>query len=414
MVLTMCSEYYDNHGCKLMINRDSRTQLENIISGMGASGLRCIAFAYKKVLDGTETLTEEGLTLLGIVGLKDPCRLGSKKAIETCRSAGVEINMITGDNVFTAKAIATKCGILELGQEVRDGEVVEGVDFRNFTDEERMRKVDKSLTGDGTNDAPALKEADVGLSMGIYGTEVAKQSSDIVLLNDDIESVSSTLKWGRCVYNNIQKFIQFHLTINVTILVINSVASVTSGSVPFSAVQLLWVNLIMDTLGALALATEGPTKELLNKPLMGQVEPLITNIMWRNLLAQAIFQITVLLTFQFKGKAIFNVDERVKNTIIFNTFVLCQVFNMFNSRKLEERNIFEGIHKNRLLFQITGITVILQIVMVEFLKTFAETERLNGVQWGICIGIAAFSWPIGWCMKLIPVPEKPFLSYIRR
>ncbi|KAI3760123.1 hypothetical protein L1987_50513 [Smallanthus sonchifolius] len=442
MVLAMCSKYYNSNGCKMIINSDSRTQLENIIEGMAASSLRCIAFAHKKVLEGTDyqTLPEEGLTLLGIVGLKDPCRPGSKKAIETCKFAGVQIKMITGDNVFTAKAIATECGILEPGQEVCEEEVVEGVQFRNFTDEERMQKVEKirvmarsspfdkllmvkclkqkghvvAVTGDGTNDSPALKEADIGLSMGIQGTEVAKQSSDIVILDDDIASVSTVLMWGRCVYNNIQKFIQFQLTVNVAALVINFIAAVTSGGVPLTAVQLLWVNLIMDTLGALALATERPTKELLNKPPVGRVEPLITNIMWRNLLAQAMFQITVLLTFQFKGKAIFNVNERVKNTIIFNTFVLCQVFNEFNSRKLEKRNIFEGIHKNRLFVGIIGITIILQIVMVEFLKNFADTERLNGVQWGICVGIAALSWPIGWLMKLIPVPDKPFLSYIRR
>ncbi|KAL9992176.1 putative P-type Ca(2+) transporter [Helianthus debilis subsp. tardiflorus] len=440
MVLAMCSKYYISNGCKEIIDSDSRKQLENIIEGMAASSLRCIAFAHKKVFEGTETLAEEGLTLLGIVGLKDPCRPGSKKAIETCRFAGVEVKMITGDNLFTAKAIATECGILESGQEVCEDEVVEGVQFRNFTDEERMQKVDRirvmarsspfdkllmvkclkqkghvvAVTGDGTNDAPALKEADIGLSMGIQGTEVAKQSSDIVILDDDIASISTVLMWGRCVYNNIQKFIQFQLTVNVAALVINFIAAVTSGGVPLTAVQLLWVNLIMDTLGALALATEGPTKELLNKPPVGRVEPLITNVMWRNLLAQAIFQITVLLTFQFKGKAIFNVDERVKDTIIFNTFVLCQVFNEFNSRKLEKRNIFKGIHKNRLFIGIIGITIILQIVMVEFLKKFADTERLNGVQWGICVGIAALSWPIGWVMKLTPVPDKPFLSYIRR
>ncbi|GJX14244.1 calcium-transporting ATPase 12, plasma membrane-type-like protein [Tanacetum coccineum] len=437
MVLEMCTSYYERDGCVKLIDNDTRTQLENVIKGMAASSLRCIAFAHKQVL--SERLTEDGLTLLGIVGLKDPCRPGAKKAIDTCRSAGVGVKMITGDNVFTAKAIATECGILEPGQEVCEGEVVEGVEFRNYTDEERMLKVDTirvmarsspfdkllmvqclkrkghvvAVTGDGTNDAPALKEADIGLSMGIQGTEVAKQSSDIVILDDDIASVSTVLMWGRCVYNNIQKFIQFQLTVNVAALVINFIAAVTSGSVPLTAVQLLWVNLIMDTLGALALATERPTNELLNKPPVGRVEPLITNIMWRNLCAQSLFQIIVLLTFQFKGKAIFNVNERVKDTIIFNTFVLCQVFNEFNSRKLEKRNIFKGIHKNRLFLGIIGMTIVLQIVMVELLKKFADTERLNGLQWGICIAVATLSWPIGWFVKLIPVPNKPFLSYIR-
>ncbi|KAL4558737.1 hypothetical protein LXL04_036939 [Taraxacum kok-saghyz] len=434
MILAMCSYYYESNGCVKPIDSVERTKLEKVIEGMAASSLRCIAFAYKR----NETLTEEWLTLLGIVGLKDPCRPGAKKAIDTCRAAGVEIKMITGDNVFTAKAIATECGILESSKEVSKEQVIEGVDFRNLTEEERMQKVDNirvmarsspfdkllmvqclkrkghvvAVTGDGTNDAPALKEADIGLSMGIQGTEVAKQSSDIVILDDDIASVSTVLMWGRCVYNNIQKFIQFQLTVNVAALVINFIAAVTAGEVPLTAVQLLWVNLIMDTLGALALATERPTNELLNKPPVGRVEPLITNIMWRNIFSQAMFQITILLTFQFKGKQIFDVNEGVKNTIIFNTFVLCQVFNEFNSRKMEKRNIFKGVLKNKLFMGIIGVTIVLQVVMVEFLKKFADTERLNGFQWGICIAIAALSWPIGWFVKMIPVPDIPFSQLI--
>ncbi|GJV87881.1 calcium-transporting ATPase 12, plasma membrane-type-like protein [Tanacetum coccineum] len=442
MVLAMCSKYYQKDGIMKSINQEDKSRIENLIQGMAASSLRCIAFAHTQIpTDGTnyKTINEEGLTLLGIVGIKDPCRPGAKKAIDACRSAGVAIKMITGDNVFTAKAIATECGILEAGQQVSKEEVIEGEVFRNYTDEERMEKADGikvmarsspfdkllmvqclkkkghvvAVTGDGTNDAPALKEADIGLSMGIQGTEVAKESSDIVILDDDFASVAVVLRWGRCVYNNIQKFIQFQLTVNVAALVINFVAAVSAGDVPLTAVQLLWVNLIMDTLGALALATERPTNELMHKPPVGRVAPLITNVMWRNLLAQALFQISVLLTFQFRGKSIFDVDERVKNTIIFNTFVFCQVFNEFNSRKLEKRNVFEGLHKNRLFIGIIGITIILQIVMVEFLKNFADTERLNWTQWGICIAIAALSWPIGWFVKLIPVPDRPFLSYIR-
>ncbi|KAL8214976.1 hypothetical protein R6Q57_004425 [Mikania cordata] len=435
MVLAMCSSYYQKNGIKKPINHDEKMRFEKIIQGMAASSLRCIAFAHKE----DDTLSEDGLALLGIIGIKDPCRPGAKEAIDTCRSAGVEIKMITGDNVFTAKAIATECGILKPGQQVNKEEVIEGEQFRNFTEDERMEKVnhikvmarsspfDKLLmvqclkkkghvvavTGDGTNDAPALKEADIGLSMGIQGTEVAKESSDIVILDDDFASVATVLRWGRCVYNNIQKFIQFQLTVNVAALVINFVAAVSAGDVPLTTVQLLWVNLIMDTLGALALATEQPTKELMDHPPVGRVAPLITNVMWRNLLAQSLYQITVLLTFQFRGKSIFNVDERVKNTIIFNTFVFCQVFNEFNSRKLEKKNVFKGLHKNRLFIGIIGVTVVLQIVMVEFLKDFADTDKLNWEQWGICIAVAALSWPIGWIVKLIPVPDRPFLNFIR-
>ncbi|XP_075641630.1 calcium-transporting ATPase 12, plasma membrane-type [Castanea sativa] len=448
LILAMCSSFYESSGNTKSLD-EARNKFEKIIEGMAASSLRCIAFAYKQISEKemgchddkrtSQRLKENGLTLLGIVGLKDPCRPGVNEAVEACRVAGVEIKMITGDNVFTAKAIATECGILKHNHQL-NGEVVEGVEFRNYTDEERMEKVEKirvmarsspfdkllmvqclkkkghvvAVTGDGTNDAPALKEADIGLSMGIEGTEVAKESSDIVILDDNFTSVATVLRWGRCVYNNIQKFIQFQLTVNVAALVINFIAAVSAGEVPLTTVQLLWVNLIMDTLGALALATERPTDELMHKLPVGRTEPLITNIMWRNLLAQALFQISVLLTLQFKGESIFNTTKEVNNTIIFNTFVLCQVFNEFNSRSMEKKNVFKGIHKNQLFLGIVGITIILQIVMVEFLKKFASTEKLNGLQWGICIAIAAVSWPIGWIVKFIPVSDKPFLNYLKR
>ncbi|KAE8009791.1 hypothetical protein FH972_006205 [Carpinus fangiana] len=445
LILAMCSSYYETGGSTKSLDKD-RDKIEKIIQGMAASSLRCIAFAHKQIseeemgchnAERTHRLKENDLTWLGVVGLKDPCREGAKKAVETCRNAGVEVIMITGDNVFTAKAIATECSILDPNQHVSSEEVVNGVEFRNYTHEERMKKVEKirvmarsspfdkllmvqclkqkghvvAVTGDGTNDAPALKEADIGLSMGIQGTEVAKGSSDIIILDDNFASVATVLRWGRCVYNNIQKFIQFQLTVNVAALVINFVAAVSAGEVPLTAVQLLWVNLIMDTLGALALATERPTDELMQRSPVGRTEPLITSIMWRNLLAQALFQISVLLTLQFKGESLFNVSGEINDTLIFNTFVLCQVFNEFNSRSMEKKNVFKGLHKNRLFIGIVGITIILQAIMVEFLNKFADTERLNGFQWGVCIAIASVSWPLGWIVKFIPVSDKLFLNY---
>nr|GMD70001.1 putative calcium-transporting ATPase 13, plasma membrane-type [Ipomoea batatas] len=446
MILGMCSHFCDNEGKHKAITYHEREKFNQIIQGMAASSLRCIAFAHKQVSetnpeDGEihEKIPESGLTLLGFVGLKDPCRAGVKKAVEDCQYAGVNIKMLTGDNIFTAKAIATECGILQYNQAVEEGAVIEGSEFRNLTEEQRMERVEKicvmarsspldkllmvqclrkkghivAVTGDGTNDAPALKEADIGLSMGIQGTEVAKESSDIVILDDNFASVATVLKWGRCVYNNIQKFIQFQLTVNVAALVINFVAAVSAGEVPLTAVQLLWVNLIMDTLGALALATEKPTKELMKKPPVGRTKPLITNIMWRNLLAQALYQISILLILQFRGESIFGVSSKVNDTLIFNTFVFCQVFNEFNARELEKRNVFQGIHKNKLFVGIIGITIVLQVMMVEFLKKFADTERLNWGQWGVCIGLAAASWPIGWLIKCLPVPERPIFSYLK-
>ncbi|KAF7848109.1 hypothetical protein BT93_L2287 [Corymbia citriodora subsp. variegata] len=445
MLLAMCSSFYDGSGIVKDLDKDERMRFEQIIQGMAASSLRCIAFAHKQVSEEAtkeeedgEKIQDDGLTLLGLVGIKDPCRPGVRSAVQACLDAGVNIKMITGDNIFTAKAIAAECGILRLRDDAFNGAIVEGAEFRSYTPEERLQRVEKirvmarsspfdkllmvqclklkshvvAVTGDGTNDALALKEADIGLSMGIQGTEVAKESSDIVILDDNFASVVTVLRWGRCVYNNIQKFIQFQLTVNVAALVINFVAAVSSGDVPLTAVQLLWVNLIMDTLGALALATERPTRELMEKPPVGRTEPLITNVMWRNLVAQAAYQMAVLLTLQFKGESIFGVDEAVKRTVIFNAFVLCQVFIEFNTRKLEKKNVFEGIHRNKLFLGIIFMTVVLQVVMVEFLKRFADTERLSWGQWGTCLGIAAASWPIGWVVKCIPVPDTSIFSYL--
>ncbi|KAH7857594.1 hypothetical protein Vadar_014388 [Vaccinium darrowii] len=440
MVLAMCSHYYDVSGSIMVLDDVARKKFEGIIQGMAEGSLRCIAFAHKQVTgeeneEGKTQIEENCLNLLGLVGLTDPCRPGVKEVVEECQYTGVNVKMITGDNIFTAIEIATECGILEPNQDMESGVVLPGEEFRNYTPMERMEKVDNIrvmarsspldkllmiqcleqkghvvvVIGNGTNDAPALKEADIGISIGRQATEMAKACSDIVIKDDDFGSVSAVLRWGRCVYTNVRKFIQLQLTLNVVALVINSVASVSTGEVPLSAVQWVWVNFVMNTLGALAIATEKPTEELMEKPPVGRTKQLITNAMWRNLLSQAFYQIAGLLTLQFKGEAIFNVSANVNDTLIFNVLVLCQGFNVFALWKLENKTVFEGIPKSKLFLGVIGVTIALQVVIVEFLKKFADTERLNWWQWGVCVGFASGCWLIWWVVKRIPVPEKPFL-----
>ncbi|KAL2229973.1 calcium-transporting ATPase 12, plasma membrane-type-like [Sesamum indicum] len=432
-ILSSCSSYYDNSGQAKVLDDEQRAAFRQTAHG----SLRCIAFAHKYLSKEEyknervhRKVPDKDLILLGFVGLKASCHPGMKQAVENFQLAGVAVKMITGENVSTAKAIAMECGILD-----NDESIVTGEEFRGYQDHVRMQRADNirlmarsspfdkllmvqclkrkghvvAVTGDGTNDAPALREADIGLSMGIQGTEVEKESSDVIILDDNFASVVTVLRWGRFVYNNIQKFIQFQLTVNVAAMAINYVAAVSTGEIPLTPAQLLWVNLIMDTLGALALATGNPTDELMNKPPIGQSDPLITNIMWRSIVGLASYQIAVILALEFKGKSIFGNDGNIVDTLIFTTFVLLQVFNQFNSRELEGKNIFKGIHKNKLFLGITGITIVLQVIMVELLNKFAHTERLDWKQWGACIGIAAFSWLIGWLIKFLPVPKKPIL-----
>ncbi|CAL1373976.1 unnamed protein product [Linum trigynum] len=453
IVLASCSGYLDLNGCVQSIDND-KEYFRSAIDDMAAHSLRCVAIAYRsyeleKVPTDDEALAkwvlpEDSLVLLAIVGIKDPCRPGVKDAVRICTSAGVKVRMVTGDNIQTARAIALECGILGSTAEASEPNVIEGKVFRAYSEKEREQIAHKitvmgrsspndklllvqalrkrgevvAVTGDGTNDAPALHEADIGLSMGIQGTEVAKESSDIIILDDNFASVVKVVRWGRSVYANIQKFIQFQLTVNVAALVINVVAAISSGDVPLNAVQLLWVNLIMDTLGALALATEPPTDHLMHRTPVGRREPLITNIMWRNLLIQASYQVVVLLVLNFSGISILGLEHDteehatvVKNTMIFNAFVLCQIFNEFNARKPDEINVFDGVTKNKLFMGIVGFTFVLQIILIEVSGKFTKTVRLSWKLWLVSMAIGFVSWPLAAVGKLIPVPETPASEY---
>ncbi|XP_010323145.2 auto-inhibited Ca2 -transporting ATPase 10 isoform X1 [Solanum lycopersicum] len=456
IVLSCCTSFIDENGSVVPLGDDKMSLLKEAISNMAASSLRCVAIAYRpyevekvpteEEIDHWE-IPEGDLILLAIVGIKDPCRPGVRDAVQLCIDAGVKVRMVTGDNLQTARAIALECGILRSDADATEPNLIEGKRFRAMSDEERKNVADKisvmgrsspndklllvqalrsnghvvAVTGDGTNDAPALHEADIGLAMGIAGTEVAKESSDIIILDDNFASVVKVVRWGRSVYANIQKFIQFQLTVNVAALIINVVAAVTAGDVPLNAVQLLWVNLIMDTLGALALATEPPTDHLMHREPVGRREPLVTNIMWRNLLIQALYQVSVLLVLNFRGKQILHLDHEtsaraieVKNTLIFNAFVFCQVFNEFNARKPDEMNVFKGVLKNRLFVSIVGLTVVLQVIIIFFLGKFTSTVRLSWQLWLVSIVIGVISWPLAVLGKLIPVPEKPFSEYFSK
>ncbi|KAL9223966.1 hypothetical protein vseg_000046 [Gypsophila vaccaria] len=448
VILTSCISYMDENNHVVSLNEQKLAFFKDVIVQMSSQSLRCVAIAYRsyvldKELSDEEELSqwmlpEDELILLAIVGIKDPCRPRVKDSIEQCKAAGLKVRMVTGDSLKTAKAIALECGILASDADASAPNLIDGESFRNMSKAERGKIVKKisvmgnsspkdklllvqelkkkgevvAVTGDGTNDAPALREADIGLAMGIAGTEVAKESADIVILDDDFSSVVKIVQWGRSVYANIQKFTQFQLTVNVVALIINVAAAFATGDVPLNCVQLLWIYLMTYTLGALALATEPPTEHLMHRPPVSRREPLISNVMWRNLLIQAVYQVAVLLVIEFKGLNILHLQHdtaepsnKVKNTVIFNAFVLCQIFNEFNARRPDQVNIFDGIIGHSLFVGSVGITLILQIIIIEFLGKFTSTVRLSWQLWLVCTLIGFISWPLAALGKLIPVPE---------
>ncbi|CAG8448465.1 10690_t:CDS:2 [Acaulospora colombiana] len=433
------------------MTQENRKVIREKIEDYAHQSLRTIALGYRVfkewppsgivTSDGEiafERLVEE-ITLLGIMGIEDPLREGVREAVQDCHRAGVKVRMVTGDNVLTAKSIATKCGIYN------GGTIMEGPEFRNLSPEKmkqvipglqvlarsspedkrtlvgKLRELDEivAVTGDGTNDGPALKTADVGFSMGIAGTEVAKEASSIILMDDNFSSIVKAIMWGRSVNDSVKKFLQFQLTVNITAVLLTFISAISSDEERsiFTAVQLLWINLIMDTFAALALATDPPTPDLLDRNPEPRNAPLISFDMWKMIIGQSIFQLAMILVFLYAGNEILGYDTAEEqsglNTLLFNTFVFLQIFNEVNSkilnlpiyscRRLDNNlDILKGIWANKFFIAIFIIMVVGQFTIVTFGGAAFQTQKLNIIQWIICIGLGFLSIPVGALIRLTP------------
>uniref|UniRef100_A0A672P8M7 Calcium-transporting ATPase n=1 Tax=Sinocyclocheilus grahami TaxID=75366 RepID=A0A672P8M7_SINGR len=434
--------------------RDKDEMVKKVIEPMACDGLRTICIAYRELPADpmpdweNETDIVSNLICITVVGIEDPVRPEVPEAIRKCQRAGITVRMVTGDNINTARAIAAKCGIIHPGD---DFLCMEGKDFnrriRNEKGEIEQERIDKiwpklrvlarssptdkhtlvkgiidstivekrqvvAVTGDGTNDGPALKKADVGFAMGIAGTDVAKEASDIILTDDNFSSIVKAVMWGRNVYDSISKFLQFQLTVNVVAVIVDS---------PLKAVQMLWVNLIMDTFASLALATEPPTEALLLRKPYGRNNPLISRTMMKNILGHAVYQLIIIFTLLFVGEKIFDIDSgrnaplhsppSEHYTIIFNTFVLMQLFNEINARKIHgERNVFDGIFSNPIFCSIVLGTFAIQIVIVQFGGKPFSCSPLNVEQWLWClfVGMGELIW--GQVIASVPTHQLKFLK----
>ncbi|XP_012965824.1 plasma membrane calcium-transporting ATPase 2 isoform X3 [Mesocricetus auratus] len=464
IVLKKCCKILSGAGeSRVFRPRDRDEMVKKVIEPMACDGLRTICVAYRDFpsspepdWDNENDILNE-LTCICVVGIEDPVRPEVPEAIRKCQRAGITVRMVTGDNINTARAIAIKCGIIHPGE---DFLCLEGKEFnrriRNEKGEIEQERIDKiwpklrvlarssptdkhtlvkgiidsthteqrqvvAVTGDGTNDGPALKKADVGFAMGIAGTDVAKEASDIILTDDNFSSIVKAVMWGRNVYDSISKFLQFQLTVNVVAVIVAFTGACITQDSPLKAVQMLWVNLIMDTFASLALATEPPTETLLLRKPYGRNKPLISRTMMKNILGHAVYQLTLIFTLLFVGEKMFQIDSgrnaplhsppSEHYTIIFNTFVMMQLFNEINARKIHgERNVFDGIFRNPIFCTIVLGTFAIQIVIVQFGgKPFSCSPlQLDQWMWCIFIGLGELVW--GQVIATIPTSRLKFLK----
>ena len=397
------------------ISSETSARLHENLLAFQNKAMRTLGIAYKFIDEGVsndcaELVGEGGLTFLGIFAISDPIRLDVPEAVGKCQSAGIGVKIVTGDTPGTATEIARQIGLWKA--EDTDRNRITGVEFAALTDEEalervldikvmsRARPMDKqrlvqllqqkgavvAVTGDGTNDAPALNHAQVGLSMGT-GTSVAKEASDITLLDDSFHSIATAVMWGRSLYKNIQRFIVFQLTINVVALASVLLGAFLGTELPLTVTQMLWVNLIMDTFAAMALASIPPSADVMNEKPRKTSDFIITKPMRYNILGVAGCFLAILMTLIVYIKGLPMTEVPTALTAFFTIFVMLQFWNLFNASVFgTNHSVFKDARHAVGMLSVAIIILIGQIIIVEFGGKVFRTVPLTLTEWIYIIG----------------------------
>ncbi|XP_057487667.1 calcium-transporting ATPase 4, plasma membrane-type-like isoform X2 [Actinidia eriantha] len=392
IILRDCTKIICSNGDCVHLSMEQNRKVLDIINVFCCGALRTLCLAFKDLDNSNDCRVLDGdYTLMAVIGISDPVRPEVKSAVQTCLAAGITVRMVTGDNINTAKAIAKECGIL-----TDDGLAIEAPDLRAILLEQfqelmpkiqvvaRSSPVDKftlvtklksefgeviAVTGDGTNDASALRAADVGLAMGIAGTEVAKESADVVLMDDNFTTIVNLIRY------------------------------------PGTQVFIILLLLPHDILGVLALVTKLPCDKVEERASAGRNMEIFTSAIWRNIIGQSFYQLTILFLLKFCGLRVLKLSDedagRVLHTVIFNSFVLCQVFNEINSREIEKINVFRGLLDSWVFATGIACIVVCQVVVVEFLGPFAHTKPLGWRLWFVSVLIGFLSMPVSVLLKCI-------------
>ena len=436
IVLSKCKSIQEQNGVVPVADR--KNAIEEQLLQYQNQAMRTLGFAYKIIdkLDTIQSLADD-LIFQGITAISDPVRVDVPAAVSECLNAGIGVKIVTGDTYGTAREIGRQIGIWKDNVD-SDVNIITGPDFEALSDEDalnrikglkimcRARPTDKqrlvsllkqsgeivAVTGDGTNDAPALNYADVGLSMG-SGTSVAKEASDITLLDDSFSSIAVAVMWGRSLYQNIQRFILFQLTINVAALILVFLGSIFGHELPLTVTQMLWVNLIMDTFAAGALASLPPNPKVMDSKPRKNSDFIITPSMRNNILTVGLLFVALLMGMLFYFNVPANLDSYFSYiepemrssyslSYFFTVFVILQFWNMFNAKAyMTGKSAFAGLKDSFGFIVVAFVILVGQFLIVTFGGDVFRTVPLEWRDWGIILGATSLVLWIGELLRLI-------------